>query len=139
MRTDSGTAPPGGSRRRDGRLTTVTEPPDLDIAAMRERLETLRDELDALLAGTAEAARPVDLDEPIGRLSRVDAMQQQSMLAANRAAAGRRRQQVEAALRRIDDDEYGECGSCGESIDPRRLEARPEAPLCVACQGLRER
>ena len=111
----------------------------IDLAAMRRRLEALRDELDALLAGTAEAARPVDLDQPIGRLSRMDAIQQQSMLAANRTSAVRRRQQVDAALRRIDEDEYGDCENCGDPIDPRRLEARPEAPLCVACQGLRER
>lgn len=110
-----------------------------DLARMRGRLEALRDELDGLLAGTVDGARPVDLDEPIGRLSRVDAMQQQSMLAANRVAASRRRAQVEAALRRIEEDEYGECASCGEPVDPRRLEAQPEAPLCVSCQGRRER
>ena len=112
---------------------------EAEATLVRERLGSLRDELDALLAGTAEGARPVDLDEPIGRLSRVDAMQQQSMLAANRAAAQRRLQQVDAALRRIADDDYGDCSSCGEEIDPRRLEAHPEAPMCVACQGLRER
>ena len=110
------------------------EPVDL-----RDRLVALRDELNARLTNTAEDARPVDLDQPIGRLSRVDAMQQQSMLAANRTAVMRRCQQVEAALRRIDEDEYGDCASCGEPIDPRRLEATPEAPLCVVCQGLRER
>ena len=113
--------------------------PETGSDAARERLEALRDELDALLSGTTDAARPVDLGEPIGRLSRVDAMQQQSMLAANRALAQRRRQQVEAALRRIEDGEYGDCASCGEPIDPRRLDAQPEAPMCVSCQGLRER
>ena len=112
---------------------------DLDIPALRSQLEALRDGLDELLASSAEGARPVDLDEPIGRLSRVDAMQQQSMLAANRNAAQLRRRQVEAALRRIESDEYGECVSCGEWIDPRRLAALPESPLCVACQGSRER
>jgi DnaK suppressor protein len=110
-----------------------------DIAALGDRLEALRDELDALLASTAERARPVDLDQPIGRVSRVDALQQQSMLVANRAAASQRRQRVEAALRRIAQDEYGDCVRCGEPIDPRRLDAHPEAPLCVACQELRER
>jgi DnaK suppressor protein len=112
---------------------------DTDVERLRAQLEALRLELDALLENTAEGARPVDLGEPIGRLSRVDAMQQQSMLAANRTAAMRRRQQVDAALRRILDEEYGECASCGEFIDPRRLDAQPEAPMCVACQGLRER
>ncbi len=117
----------------------MSEPPRLDIDALRTRLEELRDEIRELLRGTAEDARPVDLDQPIGRVSRADAMQQQSMLAANRATAQRRQQQVEAALRRIAEGEYGECAACGEDIDPRRLLAQPEAPLCVACQGLRER
>jgi DnaK suppressor protein len=112
---------------------------DSDIAVLHARLEALRDELNALLSDTAEAARPVDLDQPIGRLSRVDAMQQQSMLAANRSAAKRRREQVDAALRRIEEAEYGDCAICGEPIDARRLQVQPEAPLCIACQGLRER
>ena len=117
----------------------MAEISESEIAVLRARLEALRDELDALLTSTVKAARPVDLDQPIGRLSRVDAMQQQSMLAANRTAAQRRRQQVDAALRRIEEAEYGDCAVCGEPIDARRLEAQPEAPLCVACQGLRER
>ena len=111
---------------------------EADVARLRERLEVLRDELKALLERSAAGARPVDLDEPIGRISRVDALQQQSMLAANRAAAAGRRQQVDAALRRIAQGEYGDCSSCGEPIDPRRLAAQPEAPFCVACQGRRE-
>jgi DnaK suppressor protein len=105
----------------------------------RQALQKLHEELTELVASTTEAAKPVDLGEPIGRLSRVDAMQQQRMVAANRQAAQQRRRQVEAALDRIDSDEYGECLGCGEDIEPRRLEAQPEAPLCLECQSQRER
>ena len=105
----------------------------------RRALQKLHEELTELVASTTEAAKPVDLGEPIGRLSRVDAMQQQRMVAANRQAAQQRRRQVEAALDRIDSDEYGECLGCGEDIEPRRLEAQPEAPLCLKCQSQRER
>jgi len=105
----------------------------------RRALQKLHKELSELVASTSEAAKPVDLDEPIGRLSRVDAMQQQRMVASNRQAAQQRRRQVEAALDRIDSDEYGECLGCGEDIEPRRLEAQPEAPLCLECQSQRER
>ena len=105
----------------------------------RRALQKLHEELTELVASTTEAAKPVDLGEPIGRLSRVDAMQQQRMVAANRQAAKQRRRQVEAALDRIDSDEYGEFLGCGEDIEPRRLEAQPEAPLCLECQSQRER
>ena len=37
------------------------------------------------------------------------------------------------ALRRIDMGVYGQCASCGESIDHARLEATPEAHLCEVC------
>ena len=60
-----------------------------DLGELRDRLEALRDELDALLTNTAESARPVDLDQPIRRLSRVEAMQQQNMLAASGLINGR--------------------------------------------------
>jgi DnaK suppressor protein len=110
-----------------------------ELEARRRALVKLREELTALVIGAAEGARPVDLDEPIGRISRVDAMQQQKMLVANRQAAQQRRRQVEAALDRIDLGENGECQSCGEEIEPRRLAAQPEAPLCLDCQSRREK
>jgi DnaK suppressor protein len=106
--------------------------------ALRRDLERLEGELRKQLDSSANDARPVDLDEPIGRLSRVDAMQQQSMLKANRGAALRRRQQVEAALRRIEQDDYGECIECGEEIGFARLQVKPETPLCITCQTQQE-
>ena len=108
------------------------------IEELHGDLLTLRDELCELLSMSKDASRPVDLDQPIGRISRVDAMQQQSMLAANRQAAQRRRQLVTAAIERFREDEYGECLGCGEPIGYPRLKAQPEAPLCIACQSQRE-
>lgn len=109
-----------------------------EIDELKAALVALRGELEQLLSLSRDGARPVDLDEPIGRLSRMDALQQQSMLAANRSAAQRRLQQVESALRRVESDDYGLCLICGEPIGVGRLRAQPEAPLCVACQGRRE-
>jgi DnaK suppressor protein len=105
----------------------------------RRALEKLWGELTALVTAATEGSRPVDLDEPIGRISRVDAMQQQKMVAVNRQAAQQRRRQVEAALARIEAGEYGECQSCGEEINLRRLAAQPEASLCLDCQSRREK
>jgi RNA polymerase-binding transcription factor DksA len=43
--------------------------------------------------------------------------------------------QVEHALYKFDRGTYGLCDSCGESIDPARLEALPQATRCVNCAG----
>ncbi len=46
---------------------------------------------------------------------------------------------IETALRRIDEGTFGECDTCGEDIEMRRLEVRPTATLCIACKEEQER
>lgn len=112
---------------------TATESRSLQTA-----LEQLRAELGSAVDASAASAAPVDLDAPIGRVSRIDAIQQQSMVQAARMAAKRRLQQVEAALRRHAEDDYGDCLECGNEVGVERLTARPEAPLCLPCQSKSE-
>ncbi len=103
-------------------------------------LEQLLAELQASLDASAEAARPLELDQAaVGRLSRVDGMQQQKMVEAGREALRSRLQLARSALRRFRDGEYGECLRCGESVGFARLKARPESFLCIDCQAARER
>lgn len=114
---------------------------ELSLAQKKElykNLLALRDELLKLLEDSTEGAQPVSLDEPIGRLSRMDAMQQQSMVQANRRTAQTRLSRIETALRRYQEDEYGLCAECEEEIGYARLKAQPEAPFCIDCQGSKE-
>ncbi len=105
----------------------------------RMRLLEMQSELEALAATGDDAAGVVELDQQrVGRLSRMDALQSQAMskeLMRRRAAE---LAAVRAALRRIDDDAYGDCETCGESINPRRLELDPTARLCVDCASAAE-
>lgn len=107
-----------------------------DIAAFEKRLADLRAQLKKQDEGGAGWRAPVELDQQsVGRLSRMDAMQQQQMAQAE----ARRRQndisRIDAALRRIAEGEYGWCASCGEPIAKKRLEIDPMAHLCVDCAG----
>jgi DnaK suppressor protein len=97
-------------------------------------MRALRQELRAQDAIAAESRGPVELDQQsVGRLSRMDALQQQAMADAE----ARRRQndlaRIGAALRRIEQGEYGWCSECGEPIGKRRLEADPMATRCIRC------
>lgn len=47
-------------------------------------------------------------------------------------------EEIEAALGRIAAGTYGKCVECGATIDPARLEARPQASRCIACQRQHE-
>ena len=42
---------------------------------------------------------------------------------------------VEHALHKYEEGTYGYCDSCGQPIDPARLEAIPEASLCIKCKA----
>ena len=86
-----------------------------------------------------QAEETVELDQTrMGRLSRMDAMQAQAM---SKETGRRRRQkllQIEAALRRIEEDDYGYCQGCGEDIAPARLEVDPTVLLCISCASAKE-
>ena len=101
-------------------------------------LRALQAELAGLVEGTSDTVRPVDLDEPIGRISRMDAIQQQKMARASRQRHSQRLQLVTVALQR-DPDDYGLCRICDETITFARLKVQPEASLCISCQSERER
>ncbi|MGM0525778.1 MAG: TraR/DksA family transcriptional regulator [Pseudomonadota bacterium] len=99
--------------------------------------QQLLDEQQQLLASdqsSKEDTKPVQLDQQsIGRLSRMDAMQQQEM----HQEQARRRQlklkKIEGALRRIESGEFGECFVCGEPIALKRLQFDPTQTRCIDC------
>jgi len=120
----------------------MSEHAELSDAQQQElvgALEALSLSLTALLASTSDDSKPVDLDQPIGRLSRMDAMQQQEMAQAARRGDELRLKQVRAALAAVEAGEYGDCRACEEPIGYGRLSARPETPFCVRCQSSNER
>ena len=43
--------------------------------------------------------------------------------------------EVEHALRKFDEGTYGSCDSCSQPIAPDRLEALPQASLCLDCKA----
>ena len=101
---------------------------------LRADLLALQGELEAALRASVEGAATVDLDQPIGRLSRMDAMQGQALTKATRHRHQKRLNQVRAALKRVAEDEYGWCVVSDEPIGYARLKARPETPVCLAVQ-----
>ncbi len=107
---------------------------DEQIAELTQILEEVRREIEAQLDASREDVKPVDLDEPIGRLTRMDAMQQQNMTKAGRRSLEDRSKQIAGALAGVQTGDYGFCVRCDEPIGYPRLRARPESRLCVRCQ-----
>jgi DnaK suppressor protein len=106
----------------------------LDPKAVSKVLQIERDRIVELSAAAADQRRPVELDQQmVGRLSRMDAMQIQAMAQALEARRRGRLQMIEAALRRLDDGDYGYCVECGDKIPVGRLSIDPTITRCVDC------
>ena len=102
----------------------------------RARIDAEIEELRALSSGSKDARAPVELDQQsVGRLSRMDAMQQQSMDLAQEERRAQRLAVLDAAPKRMDEDEFAYCLRCGEDIPPARLDVDPAVTLCVDCVG----
>jgi DnaK suppressor protein len=107
---------------------------------MRRRLLQLRSALKAEAESAEGSADIVELDQSaVGRLSRMDAMQAQAMAKASAQRREAALQGIAAALRRIDDGEFGVCRGCAEPINQKRLEVDPTVLLCVDCASRSER
>jgi DnaK suppressor protein len=101
-----------------------------NFAAARARLVQMLAELGERQHRIAE-----DLDEPLDPDSseRAVEMEDDASLEGQAVLIEREISSVKRALARIDDGSYGECLRCGESIAASRLDARPEAALCINC------
>lgn len=108
-----------------------------DAEVVREFEQRLRQELDEtvrLIEESKEYRAPVELDQQsVGRLSRMDAMQQQAMAQNLTRRRQERKVALERTLSRIRDGEFGYCVECGEPIAVRRLEIDPTFKTCVRC------
>jgi DnaK suppressor protein len=113
----------------------------MDVRTARQRLEQICSELDRSItvlngAGGQQHTSseypqdPADAGANLSETERTEAVL---------AVARRQRSDVLAALHRIDLGTYGTCVDCGAIVPEGRLEAKPEAARCVACQGKLDR
>jgi DnaK suppressor protein len=110
----------------------------LDLSALRAQLEADRVGLSERIArleadASDDAWTQPKPDEADQGAAAVERERLRSLAAQARDAL----EQTEAALVRMDKGTYGKCTDCGGDIPVGRLEARPEAELCVTCQQRR--
>ena len=101
---------------------------------LRAALEGMLSRLERSMRTTAEAARPVQLDQTaVGRLSRMDSLQNQGLTQNLQERERTKLVEIERALRRMDEGSYGDCEACGSEIPFGRLLVMPETSRCAAC------
>ena len=110
-----------------------------ELKVLRSRLENERKRLNEESEQLKASIRPADdrrEGSPFGKREEeaTEALELEKRLSLEK----RIREQlaeVEHALHKFEEETYGLCDSCGQSIDPARLEALPQATLCLDCKA----
>lgn len=107
---------------------------------LRSRLESMRKHLNEELEQLKSSVRPADERREGSPFGKREEEATESFELEKRVALEKRiREQlaeVEHALQKFEDGTYGSCDNCGQPIDPARLEALPQASLCLNCKTL---
>src|SRR4051812_4615147 len=116
----------------------------LDEGQLALLKSTLEQRLDALSEATENHAVGGARDLPVAEIETSPADKATVRLLNDLAleAAGHNAAQMQVlrrALAKFDDRSYGECEECGSPIGFSRLQARPEARLCITCQTRAEK
>ena len=107
---------------------------ELFLAELKNSILARIDVLQKATDASKDARATVNLDQQsVGRLSRMDAMQQQAMANASEAMRATELASLRLALKRLDDGEFGYCADCGDAIETERLSRAPTARKCLDC------
>lgn len=88
---------------------------------------------EALIAEYKELTKPVAPDDAIGRISRMDAINNKSVTEASLRQAQEKLKNLHRVLSRVGSQEFGICIQCGKTIPMARILYRPESLYCVNC------
>lgn len=103
------------------------------LTEIRERINTNISKTKEDIKYLVEVTQPIPPENSIGRLSRMDAINNKSVNEAALAQARAKLGALEIALSKIDEADYGLCSVCKDPIPFERLKFRPESRKCVKC------
>ena len=80
-----------------------------------------------------ELTKPISPENAIGRISRMDAINNKSVNEAALRNAKEKMQRLQRCLREIDSESFGLCRQCGNQIEFEKLLVMPDSVRCVSC------
>jgi len=107
---------------------TAEERTDLKIK-IKEQIEETKIKIEEL----EELSKPIEPDISLGRITRMDAINNKSVAEAALRTAKRKLGKLQHALSKIDSSDFGSCTVCKRPIHPKRIMLMPESSRCVRC------
>ncbi|KAA3635175.1 MAG: TraR/DksA family transcriptional regulator [Bacteroidetes bacterium] len=102
-------------------------------AELKKRIEETIEKTEKELSYLEDATKPITPENSIGRVSRMDAINNKSVSEVALRSARKKLSNLKIALHNIDNPTFGICSNCKRPIAPARLMFMPQSTRCVRC------
>lgn len=102
-------------------------------AAFKQKILVELDKVRADILDLEEQTKPIAPENAIGRVSRMDAINNKSVREAALRRSRAKRSKLEKALTKVDNPNFGHCIRCKRAINTARLMFLPESDRCIRC------
>jgi len=109
----------------------------LDKTALKAKIIQAIAQAEKDMEGMKEATKPISPENSIGRISRMDAINNKGVAEAAMRATKRKLDTLRKALLKIDDPNFGKCSRCSRFIQEARLMYMPQSTECIHCASRR--
>ena len=106
---------------------------DINKTEVKLKIETEIQKTEKQISEYKELTRPIEPENAIGRISRMDAINNKSVTEAALRNSKEKLWKLNIALSKIDDKDFGQCIKCNQPIPLGRILIMPEARTCVNC------
>jgi DnaK suppressor protein len=106
------------------------------IQHLREKIQTLIEKFEKEMTQMEDATKPISPENSIGRISRMDAINNKSVMEASFRSKREKLAKLKMALKKVGEPGFGLCKHCGRTIQEGRLMFMPESDRCVKCADL---
>jgi DnaK suppressor protein len=106
---------------------------EAQLKALEEKLENEIKSTQKKIDEYSQLCKPIAPENSIGRISRMDAINNKSVVEAALRVAIDKIQQLKAMQNNIKDSDFGICYKCKQAIPFGRLMIQPQSKFCVIC------
>lgn len=109
----------------------------MDKEALKTKIESLIQKTALDIEDMQSMTQPVKPENSLGRISRMDAIQNKSVMELNLRNKKKKLSKLKLALSNIDSENFGVCDTCKRPIQEARILFMPESTKCIHCASRR--
>ena len=104
-----------------------------ELAEIEKLIEKEMEKTANTVAEYREMTKPISPDDAIGRITRMDAINNKSVAEAALRSAVLKLNRLKDVFGKLQHSDFGICRKCGERIPIQRILLVPQVPFCVHC------